>query len=54
MELWTDLLKIIIKPGEKRSDRTGVGTLSLFGERVERDLANGFPAVTKKKLFLTP
>lgn len=51
MELWTDLLKKIIKTGEKRSDRTGVGTLSLFGERVEWDLANGFPAVTKKKLF---
>lgn len=43
------LLNRILTTGEKREDRTGVGTLSLFGEKMEFDLQAGFPIVTGKK-----
>jgi thymidylate synthase len=45
----TDLAKILIH-GETRTDRTGVGTKSIFGLRTEHKLKAGFPAVTTKKL----
>lgn len=41
----------ILTEGEKRDDRTGVGTYSLFGEQLKFDLTEGFPAVTTKKLW---
>jgi thymidylate synthase len=40
----------ILETGEKRSDRTGTGTLSVFGVSMKFDLSRGFPAVTTKKL----
>lgn len=44
------LLEDILKYGQKTEDRTGVGTLSLFGYQCRYDLSEGFPAVTTKKL----
>src|SRR5690606_17799185 len=44
------LLERVLADGYTRSDRTGTGTLSRFGERMEFDLKEGFPAVTTKKL----
>lgn len=50
MKVYHDLLENILKNGERRVDRTGVGTISLFGPQIEFDLRQGFPAVTTKKL----
>jgi thymidylate synthase len=47
---YLNLLKEILDNGEDRLDRTGVGTRSLFGPQLRLDLAQGFPAVTTKKL----
>jgi len=44
------LLKKTLKKGEYREDRTGVGTYSLFGEKMEFDLQKGFPLLTTKKM----
>lgn len=45
------MMREIAERGEPRSDRTGVGTLALFGMRAEFDLRDGFPAATTKKLY---
>ncbi len=47
---YQNLLKKVLKNGSKRQDRTGVGTISIFGESMRFDLAKGFPALTTKKL----
>jgi thymidylate synthase len=47
-------LKRVLRFGEKRPDRTGVGTISKFGEEFSVDLREGFPACTTKKLALIP
>jgi len=49
-QVYLDALKNILENGEDRSDRTGVGTKSLFGIQLKFDLSKGFPALTTKKL----
>ena len=50
MKLYLNLLSHILENGEKREDRTNVGTISSFGHQLKFDLRDGFPAVTTKKL----
>lgn len=50
MRQYLDLCQKILDHGQARGDRTGTGTISLFGERLEFDLRHGFPLVTTKRV----
>lgn len=50
MKQYLNLLKNVLKNGIKRKDRTGIGTISLFGYQMRFDLKKGFPLLTTKKL----
>jgi thymidylate synthase len=52
MRAYLDLLRHVLDHGSRKNDRTGTGTLSVFGEQLRFDLARGFPLLTTKRVHL--
>ncbi|EKD93359.1 MAG: hypothetical protein ACD_28C00163G0010 [uncultured bacterium] len=51
MQQYLDLVREVLEKGEKKEDRTGVGTISIFGAQRKYDLREGFPLLTTKKVL---
>ena len=52
MQPYLDLLRDVVDSGVRKTDRTGTGTLSVFGRQLRFDLSKGFPATTTKRLYM--
>src|ERR1700712_4027964 len=52
MRQYHELMERVLREGLQKGDRTGTGTLSVFGHQMRFDLADGFPLVTTKRLHL--
>ncbi len=52
MHQYLDLIREVLENGARKNDRTGVGTLSVFGGQLRFDLEQGFPALTTKRLYM--
>jgi thymidylate synthase len=52
MKVYLELLRAVLERGTQKEDRTGTGTLSLFGQQLRIDLRAGFPLVTTKRIHL--
>nr|NLD41108.1 thymidylate synthase [Actinomycetales bacterium] len=51
---YEDLLRDVLENGAEKGDRTGTGTLSVFGRQLRYDLSQGFPRITTKFVAMKP